>query len=165
MRSIIAIIILMSNGCTTFSQPHTGPLSLSEMRLKLDKVGSTFPIYIPGNDELTIIDTTLFYLYDDGSMAYLKTSFFTQNDAVQNDPVATMYTKPIAPPLEITRGKSEKIRILWAHDLLALTCLVPPDTPYQTCLFWQSNGYWFEFYSILSLDKTATLVNSLKKVR
>lgn len=159
------IMVLTSSGCMIFSKPLVGPFSLSEIQLRLDKVGSTFPVYVPGNAGSTVVPTTSFYLYDDSSMTYLKTSFFAHSAGVQSNLLAVMYTRPTAPPLEIALGKDEKVKILWAHDQSALTCLVSPDTPYQSCLFWQSNGYWFEFYSILSLDETTTLINALKRVR
>lgn len=161
----LTAIMILTSSCVIFSEPLAGPFSLNEIQLKLDKVGSTFPLYVPGTTESSVVYTTLFYLYDDGSIAYLKTSFFAQNVGVQNNLFAVMYTRSTAPPLEIATNKDEKVKILWAHDQSALTCLVLSVTPYQTCLFWQSNGYWFEFYSILSLDETTTLINALKRVR
>lgn len=165
----ITTVLGLSSGCST--SYLSGPYSTSEISRELDRVRTKIPIYIPKPDSPFSTFTPIFYYYDDGSTADLRTFFMDQDKKVR---IAKMRTATTPPPLDGAIAETQGATVEWANAQSTRICNFTPMTiyrdsmsgdPYQTCIVWWSDNYTFLFYSTLSLDETLTLVNTLERIR
>lgn len=167
--TVALLFTTTQSGCT--STRSYGPYSSSEVAAKLDQLKVSEPVFTPPLDSSL---ASVFYYIDlvsDGWLVmYLGAT--TSNGSVTR--VAKLRTSLLGPALDGAMENSRNVSIAWANGANASTCSPRPDifpgdefsgTSYQTCLVWRSGRYWFLLYSILQLDETIALANSLERIR
>lgn len=169
---MIAMLLLLMTACSNPDASDTS--SVKEITEKLAKFNDVIPIYVPKSGSSYGDVVPGFYYSNDGSTTFLRTVFFPNGQGGQTTRIAKMITSILMPTLDDAMTGSRKVKVSWANQSNASTCAFTsgtvfrdslPGSPYQTCLVWQSGKYWFLFYSVLPLDETLLLVNSLEEVK
>ncbi len=166
---VMVIAIITHTACT--SSKSYGPYSLSEVATRLDQLQVSEPVYAPPQDSSLI---PVFYYIDLGSEGWLVLYLGSKGLNGQTVRVAKLRTSLLGLSVDSVMENSREVKVPWANNFTAFTCVPKPDSfagdefsgnSYQTCLAWRSGRYWFLLYSILSLDETVVLINSLERIR
>jgi hypothetical protein len=170
----LAILVLVStsaSGC--FYSSLTGPYSAPAISTKVAESNDRLPVYIPRSASTRADVIPKFYYYYDGSTTRITTLFFSQAAGGQSTRIAKLHTSGFYPLPDGALRHAEKVRIVWADKAEASTCEITSETimpdspgePYKVCIFWSVDKDWFLFYSVMDLDETLTLVDSLERFR
>ena len=169
----VMLFLAFACGCNINPLGMSGPYTESEIIRRLDNNNNILPVYgskFGANSDILLS----FYFYSEGFDSRLMTFFFRKRGGQQGNRIAKMIISLRPPAMDDALSNSRRVMVSWANGSSASTCVFTPGTisrdslpgdPYQTCVVWRSGEYSFLFYSVMPLEETLNLINSLERIR